>query len=494
MEPTVRVSIAGMAFTLEQDAYRLVQDYLETLKKHFSNKPDADEIISDIESRMSELIGMRRNAQNVVTLGDVQEIISIMGNPKDFGDENPNIEYSKGQEEDKSFFDALRKKKLYRDVDNKILGGVFSGLGHYFRIDPVVFRLVFTLLMFLPMFFSAIFDLQWFHFTLSKVSWAIFLLYIVLWAIMPKARSFRDKVVMKGANASIEDIENRTSTVTSNKYRGSAFRNIINVIFNLIVIAMAIVTCVALIGVVVVFVFSLVGGKAWELDNFLSVVGFDSSLDLKIMIFLACILPLIGICFLAFKILKRSRFTSGDFIISLIAFLGWIGVGAYLFSEGVTYFKEYKVRMSDTQVIPVAIQSDVLYLRVENQYLDGEEVFNSEDLFFLNGDKQNIQLFTLPHIKTQVDTSLTTIKIEVHKNAYGRSRAVAAKAAKKASLSYVLTDSLLTISPHLYNKDQPWHGETFDLTIYVPAGKKVKLEQSMKDIFWRYSYFKEDND
>lgn len=494
MEPTVRVSIAGMAFTLEQDAYRIVENYLDALKKHFSNKPDADEIISDIEARMSELFAMRRNANNVVTLSDVHEIISIMGNPKDFGDENPNIEYNKGQEDEKSFFDALRKKKLYRDADNKILGGVFSGLGHYFRIDPVVFRLVFMVLMFLPMFFSTIFDFHWYRFAPSKISWAFFLLYIVLWAIMPKARSFRDKVVMKGTNLSIEDIENRTSAATSNKYRGSVLRNIINIFFNLIVIAMAIVACLTLVALVVVFVFSLVGYQAWELDSLLSVVGFESSIDLKIMIFLVCVLPLIGICYLAFKILKRSRFTSGDFIISLIAFCTWIGIGVYVFSEGITFFKDYKIRMSDIQVIPVSTQSDVLYVNIENKYLDGNEMFNSKELFLLGDDKKNIQLFAVPHIRTKIDSSLTSITVDVHKRAYGRSRAMAARAAKKASLSYVLTDSLLTISPQLYDKGHPWHGETFELTINIPAGKKVKLEQSVKDIFWKYSYFDDDND
>lgn len=495
MEPTIRVSIAGMAFTLEQDAYKMVDDYLQALRAHFSNKPDADEIIADIEFRMSELFQMRSKANNVVTLSDVQEIISIMGNPKDFGDEAVGTEYASDGEEDKdkSVLDSLRKKKLYRDADNKVLGGVCSGLGHYFKIDPVVFRLIFVVPMLFPVFFS-IFDFHVFHIGPAKVWWTFLLLYVILWVVMPKARSFKDKLVMKGTNPSIEDIENRAYSATSQKYRGSILRDIVIGFFNLIVAAMGIVACITLIAIVIVFVFSLVSFNAWELDSLLSVVGFESSIDIKIMAFLACILPLIGICYLAFKILKRSRFTSGDFIISIVAFCTWIGISAYLLSVGVTFFKDFKIHMSDIQVIPISSQSDVLYLNIDNKYLDGNEFFDSKELFFLGDNKKDPQLFTIPHISTKVDTTLANIKVEVYKRAYGRTRASAVRTAKKANLDYVLTDSLLTISPKIYSRSSPWHGETFDITISMPAGKKVKLDQSLKETFWRYSYFDDDSD
>lgn len=82
MKPTVRVSIGGLAFNLEEDAFHVLDSYLKSLRRHFSENPEADEIIADIESRLSELLQMRINGNDgVVSITDAQEITKIMGNP-----------------------------------------------------------------------------------------------------------------------------------------------------------------------------------------------------------------------------------------------------------------------------------------------------------------------------------------------------------------------------------------------------------------------------
>lgn len=486
MEPTVRVSIGGIAFILDEEAYRAIGEYLQALKRHFANKSDADEIISDIEARMSELLQMRiRNNNNVITLLDAQEIIGIMGNPKDFGDDIEDRIEEPETDEEKTVFSSLRKKKLYRDPEHKILGGVCSGLGHYFRIDPVAFRLIFVAPVLLPIFFAFL-DFRFFQYNAHKMWWTFIVIYIILWVVMPKARSFKEKLAMTGTDPSIENIENR-SQPSSEKYRGSFLRDLIVGFFNLIVAFVGIIACVMLIALVIAFIFSLVNYNMGGINEFLTVVGIDNIVNLKVAVFLAGILPLIGICYIAFKLLKRSRFTSGDFIISIVAVCLWIGVGAYLFGTGMTLVEDHKESVTDTQSVQVDTKNDALLVTIDNKYWDSYEFMDSNDIFFLGEDKNNPSLFTIPHIRTKVDSTLTTYKIEIHKRAYSKSRVTAFKKANEMQLDYTLTDSLLSIKPKIYTKENPWSGETFDLTIYMPTDKKVKVEKSLKKAFWRYS-------
>ena len=94
MKPTIRVSIGGLAFNLEEDAFRVLDDYLKALRRHFEKNSESGEIISDIELRLSELLQMRvSSADGVVSMADALDIIKIMGSPKDF-DDAPQEEYT----------------------------------------------------------------------------------------------------------------------------------------------------------------------------------------------------------------------------------------------------------------------------------------------------------------------------------------------------------------------------------------------------------------
>lgn len=103
MKPTIRVSIGGLAFNLEEDAFRVLDDYLKALRRHFEKNSESGEIISDIELRLSELLQMRvSSADGVVSMADALDIIKIMGSPKDF-DDALQEEYAEEDSEKKSF-------------------------------------------------------------------------------------------------------------------------------------------------------------------------------------------------------------------------------------------------------------------------------------------------------------------------------------------------------------------------------------------------------
>jgi phage shock protein PspC (stress-responsive transcriptional regulator) len=140
MKPTIKVSISGVAFHLDENAYHLLEKYLDRLQKHYANMDGGKEIIEDIELRIAELLKERIGSQDqVVSDIMITEVIAILGQPEEFEAEDNSFGNKYAETEKKR-----SPKKLYRDTDNKILGGVCSGLAAYFNIDVVWVRILFV--------------------------------------------------------------------------------------------------------------------------------------------------------------------------------------------------------------------------------------------------------------------------------------------------------------------------------------------------------------
>ena len=184
MKRTVQVNLSGQVFTIDEDAYEVLSAYLKRIASLYDRSAGKDEILSDIESRIAELLIERKGeSKEVVTIEDVAAVTAIMGNPEQFEDDSMDDteeSYRTNYSSDSS------KKRLYRDSDNGIIGGVCSGIAYYFGIDPVWIRLFFGLSF---IFFG---------------SGVIF--YILLWIIIPEARSASEKLNMKGEPVNIDSI------------------------------------------------------------------------------------------------------------------------------------------------------------------------------------------------------------------------------------------------------------------------------------------------
>ncbi|TAJ15126.1 PspC domain-containing protein [Marinilabiliaceae bacterium JC017] len=183
MKKTVTTNISGRVFYIDEDAYSRLKSYLEKIEHWFKNKESGQEIISDIESRIAEIFENKIDpAQGVISLEMVEEVINTMGEPEDFEGDEPK--------EEKTTTTALVKprKRLYRDIDNRVFGGVCSGIGAYFNIDPVVVRIIFAILPFIS--FGAIVPI-----------------YIILWIALPPAITTAQKLEMRGEHITISNIE-----------------------------------------------------------------------------------------------------------------------------------------------------------------------------------------------------------------------------------------------------------------------------------------------
>ena len=179
MKQVININFQGRVVPIEVTAFELLKNYIESLNRHFSFEEGKDEIINDIESRIGELFQERINkGATCITDSDVNAIISSMGRPEDFetSEQNQNTAAQNAQSNSENNYQQSHTnagaKRLYRDENNKVFGGVCSGLAHYFNMDITLVRIIFLVLFFA------------FGFGLIP--------YIILWVVVPNSA---DKII-----------------------------------------------------------------------------------------------------------------------------------------------------------------------------------------------------------------------------------------------------------------------------------------------------------
>jgi phage shock protein PspC (stress-responsive transcriptional regulator) len=189
MNKTVNINLAGIFFHIDEDAYLKLQRYLEAIKRSFTDSQGRSEIVSDIEARIAELFTERvQNEKQVIGNKEVEDVITIMGQPEDYLVDDEIFE-DEPQQQNYSNKRSYTAKKLYRDTDNSYVGGVSSGVAHYFGIDALWVRLIWILLIF--------------------GAGTGVLLYILLWIFVPEATTTSEKLQMKGEQVNISNIEKK---------------------------------------------------------------------------------------------------------------------------------------------------------------------------------------------------------------------------------------------------------------------------------------------
>ena len=187
MNKTIIINISGVIFHIEEDAYEMLKNYMNGIKKHFATFQDHLEIITDIENRIAEMFTelLTIEKKQVIINEDVATVISKMGSPADFGDETES-----SFTEDQANEENHQQRKLFRDIDDRVIGGVCAGIGHYFGIEARWIRVAFFVLFI------------FYGFGLLP--------YLLLWIVMPKAISRTEKMEMRENKSSIVSKKPRT--------------------------------------------------------------------------------------------------------------------------------------------------------------------------------------------------------------------------------------------------------------------------------------------
>jgi phage shock protein PspC (stress-responsive transcriptional regulator) len=185
MKKTITINLGGVVFSIDEDAFELLKIYLDKIESHFSDEGERKDILNDIESRMAELFsGGSSSRVKPITIYDVEEVIEIMGDPGDIGDVTE--ESGSGGKYENTASGRKSNRRIYRDVDNRVLGGVCSGMAAYWAIDVVWVRIIFVILSL--MVFSGV------------------LVYLLLWLVIPPAVTTAQKLEMRGEPVNINNI------------------------------------------------------------------------------------------------------------------------------------------------------------------------------------------------------------------------------------------------------------------------------------------------
>lgn len=200
MKQTEKVSVGGFPFTLERDAYERLNGYIEDVRSTYEKNSYAAEIMSDIEQRIAELFIEKGGKNSVVSYAMVDDVIMRIGSPAELaGEEQAGAGMQDGcsRRQERRYARPDGPKRLYRDTDNRILGGVCSGIAAYFRIDTVLVRLLFAGIYLLSALIASD-HYDGFAVAMAVLSPVAIAAYALMWIIIPPAKTVEEKCRMRG--------------------------------------------------------------------------------------------------------------------------------------------------------------------------------------------------------------------------------------------------------------------------------------------------------
>lgn len=492
MNKTVNINLAGIFFHIDEDAYLKLQRYLEAIRRSFTDSQGRNEIIADIEARIAELFSERvQNEKQVVSMKEVEEVITIMGQPEDYVVDDEIFE----DEPKRSYSSSSGSgRKLYRDTDNAYIGGVSAGLGHYFGIDPLWIRLIWVLL-----FFGA--------------GTGIFI-YILLWILMPAAETTAEKLAMSGKPVNITNIEEKvkegfsnvkesldevTDKIKSGDYNKTgdkiksttrsffdALGNVILFFFKIIAkfigIILMIVGASTLIGLVV-GLFSIGVADIFHFPgiDFADVVN-STNLPIwvvSLLVLLAVGIPFFYIFILGLKILvenikspnKYANFSLFGLWLASIVTLSIFAakeVTEYARDASVTNKEQIAIAVNDT--LQVKMRGNDMY----SNYLHRDYDF---DIYYDENDKKMIYSSNVRLIFRSTKDSLASISIE--KNARGNSYQNAKARAGEINYNYAFANNELLLDAYfLTDASNKFRDQEVEVILYLPEGSIIIIDDN----------------
>ena len=350
MKDIKRCSISGVGFILESEAYNRLDGYLQSLRSAYKNNPDSEEIISDIEARIAELIlSAQSSAENVVCLPLIENIIAQLGTPEDISGEE-----AAGEPKSESRI----PRRLYRDLENNKLGGVCAGLAKYFNIEAVWLRLaLFTPLLFL--FLGNIPFMSWCYIVGGNLFGILFLTYLILWFAIPGAKSARQKLEQEGEVISARTIAERQGATQEERAKSgvasavTAFGRFLAMFFKIMLglllfpIAFVIFMLIVSLVVITAGIGELFIVDIGNFDRLIEAVG-EFGTPMMIFALFVVLIPAIYIAYLFITLLinKRPRW----WVLFATIFL-WLATLIGTVFSAIDYVEKNNVNLSDEDEI-----------------------------------------------------------------------------------------------------------------------------------------------
>ena len=512
MNKTININLGGFFFHIDEVAYQKLRRYLESISRSLSEDSQGkNEIIADIEARISELLSEKiTDARQVVSESDIEDIIVIMGQPEDYTDaeeaySEANYSYKRN---------SASGKKLFRDGDDKFLGGVASGIAHYFDIDTIWVRLLFLIT------------------TIAGVGAGI-LVYIALWILLPEAKTTAEKLQMEGEPVNIDNIERKireeftnvsesvrnaanqasekikyganefsekmgqTFSAKTNKNNGlqdflNAIGKIALVFFKVLGKFIGVLFVILGAGVILSLIiggFSIGSFEFLNIDgDFISYPDFFYDATLPKWLLTLSLFTLIGVPFLVVLVLglrmlssnikQFSKITSITLLaVWFVALLTMVFTGVEFAATHANYGnsvekKELRIVESDTLVLKIK-NNDQLYYQnnLKRSSRKHEVAVNGKLMLYTNNVRLDVK-----------KSNTNTAYIIIQKESYGSNRLKASKSAEKIEYTYSITDNEIILDAFfLSDLKNIFKDEEIDITVFIPENTTVYFDNSVKN-------------
>jgi phage shock protein PspC (stress-responsive transcriptional regulator) len=502
MNKTVNINLAGTFFHIDEDAYQKLQRYLEAIKRSFTDSQGRNEIIADIETRIAELFNERvENDKQVVSIKEVDEVITIMGQPEDYIVDEEIFEDEPKQSYKSSRTDTTRK--LYRDTENAYIGGVSSGLSHYFGIEPLWIRLIWVLL-----FFGAGTGI---------------LVYILLWILMPAAETTSEKLAMSGKPVNITNIEEKVKEGFSNvkesldgvadrisnadydgvsnkvKHKSRSFfdalGNVIMFFFKIFAKFIGIILIIVGATTLISLIVSLLSVGVVDIFNFdgidMAHTFYSSNLPIwvvSLLVLFAVGIPFFFIFILGLKILVDNLKSLGK-TANFTLFGLWLASIVTLAIFAAREVAEFSREGEFTNTIELNIKAnDTLFVEMVNneKYASNNYRNNDFDIVFDDNNKKQIYSSDVRFLVKSTKDSIAYM--EIVKDARGRTYQDARDRAEEIDYNFDYSDGKLKLDNYfLTDADNKFRDQDVTITVFMPEGSVIYSDKSTHNQrSWRY--------
>ncbi len=494
MNKTININLAGIIFHVDEDAYKILSAYLDKIKIAFSNSEGKDEIITDIEARIAELFQQKlSDKKEVVSVADVNEVIEVMGKPEDYIDEEMEEEASNNTYTSSNTYRNKTKKRVFRNPDDKVLGGVCGGLGEYLEIDPLWLRLGF--------------GISFFFFGTG------FLLYIALWAIIPEATTTAEKLQMKGERINVSNIEKSIKEeleAVQEKLKDfskkqapkgkNAIEKFFDLIGNLITLIFKLVTRIIGFAFIVagvlaaIFLFTNLGGglpdvlynmvanganvNITEILDTIFVSNLHTNLTL-IGATLFIIIPATSIIIYGIRLLFDIKPLNHSIRVSLGSLWGISWVLLIISTIWLMRDFRYNDGVTVTQKIE-PIQSDVYYLNVNKNSLS--DIVDESEPFYLDLTEDAIYM---DGVDLDIHKSTEGTYIDIIAESQAATRFAAKNKAENIQYNISQQDSVLLFDEYYkFPLKDKLRAQNVEVSLYIPVGTKIYLSRDSRDIIY----------
>ena len=506
MNKTLTINLGGNVFHIDEDAYIVLHEYLDSLKNYFRDQEGSAEILADIEDRIAEIFGANHpDPRQVVTLAEVNDVIAIMGRAADI---DPDHETALPGEE-------KGPKRFFRDPVERVIAGVCSGIAAYFHIDPVWVRLLFVLFV--------------------GAGGTGILFYLVLWIVIPEAKTTSERLEMRGKKINVPNIQHsikeemaelghRLGDMASSSAgalqkaaAGSRpfFRTLekglkegLTIVWKGILVLAGLVLSLIGLGLLIAIV---AYGLGWTggiyADNDLTVLSFPDlaritvGCNIPVMYLQAVLLLVLGIP--SFMLLYNGL--RMVFRFERIRYLGltvlniWIVSFFFMTWFGFRIYHLYQYQAEKQITIPLEnprcdTLSVVLFPGDPGMKYVAHEQYALMDHWktVVTGDGE---LCILPaiRIETSDDSLFAITQVTI---ARGKSRLQARQHLSDIRFQSASSGSTLKFSPFLRVPGETcWRGQVVDVIIRVPKGKYVRFDPAFRDLkpWWGWMMYDENS-